>query len=66
MLRRAFLRRMALAAAACAFIDVPWPKPKRKPFIAYDTVLTIDGVDYPLGNIDLHERPWSEVRVVHD
>lgn len=26
MLRRAFLKRMALAAAACAFIDVPWPK----------------------------------------
>jgi hypothetical protein len=26
MLRSAFLRRAALAAAACAFIDVPWPK----------------------------------------
>ncbi len=25
MNRLAFLRRMALAAAACAFIDVPWP-----------------------------------------
>jgi hypothetical protein len=24
ILRRAFLKRMALAAAACAFIDVPW------------------------------------------
>ena len=26
MIRSAFLKRMALAAAACAFIDVPWPK----------------------------------------
>ena len=26
MLRSAFLKRMALAAAACAFIDVAWPK----------------------------------------
>jgi hypothetical protein len=26
ILRRAFLKRMALAAAACAFFDVPWPK----------------------------------------
>lgn len=26
MIRRSFLKRMALAAAACAFIDVPWPK----------------------------------------
>ena len=26
MLRSAFLKRMALVAAACAFIDVPWPK----------------------------------------
>ena len=26
MNRLAFIRRMALAAAACAFIDVPWPK----------------------------------------
>ena len=25
MIRRDFLKRMALAAAACAFIDVPWP-----------------------------------------
>lgn len=25
MIRIAFLKRMALAAAACAFIDVPWP-----------------------------------------
>ena len=25
MLRGAFLKRMALAAAACAFIDVKWP-----------------------------------------
>jgi hypothetical protein len=31
MIRRAFLRRMALAAAACAFIDVPWPKPAGVP-----------------------------------
>lgn len=30
MIRRAFLRRMALAAAACAFIDVPWPKAARE------------------------------------
>ena len=26
MIRRRFLKRMALAAAACAFIDVPWPR----------------------------------------
>lgn len=34
MIRRSFLKRMALAAAACAFIDVPWPKPwpEDKPF----------------------------------
>ena len=29
MSRRAFLRRMALAAAACAFIDVKWPAADR-------------------------------------
>lgn len=27
MLRRAFLKRMAMAAAASLLIDVPWPKP---------------------------------------
>lgn len=32
MIRRNFLRRMALAAAACAFIDVPWPR--REPYTA--------------------------------
>ena len=30
MIRSAFLRRMALAAAACAFIDVPWPEHGRR------------------------------------
>lgn len=29
MLRRAFLRRMAFAAAACAFFDVPLPRGRR-------------------------------------
>lgn len=31
MKRAAFLKRMALAAAACAFIDVPWPKSEDVP-----------------------------------
>lgn len=38
MNRLAFIRRMALAAAACAFIDVPWPKEwdRRKPRLVID------------------------------
>ena len=35
MNRLAFLRRAGLAAAACAFLDVPWPKRELFHPIAY-------------------------------
>lgn len=43
MLRRAFLRRMAFAAAACAFIDVPWPKVQEAQAVEVTHALTDEG-----------------------
>ena len=42
MIRRSFLKRMALAAAACAFIDVPWPKQA--------SVYRVAHIEFDLGN----------------
>lgn len=54
MLRRSFLKRMALAAAACAFIDVPWPKERT---VEMRAVLPADGAWY----VDLDGvRFWPE------
>lgn len=44
MLRRAFFKRMALAAAACAFIDVPWPRVAERE----DSVVIIGDVSFNL------------------
>ena len=43
MIRSAFLRRMALAAAACAFIDVPWPKQEPRVWVAKNVIFTVYG-----------------------
>lgn len=43
MLRRSFLKRMALAAAACAFIDVPWPK--EQPWSLADAITKAESGD---------------------
>lgn len=73
MNRFAFIRRMALAAAACAFIDVKWPEAER---IVGKTwyVMEYDGslTPYRRGNLQsvsqvLSERDhaafWSDWRV---
>lgn len=44
MIRRSFLKRMAMAAAACALIDVPWPKQRRWQD-GSPNVVTIDALD---------------------
>lgn len=40
--RRGFLKRMAMAAAACALIDVRWPEPQSESvFAVQDTAFTV-------------------------
>lgn len=48
MFRRAFLRRMALAAAACAFIDVPWRNESTSVPVPDSSMFRIGPVDFNL------------------
>ena len=57
MIRRAFFRRMALAAAACAFIDVPWPKMEEEPI-----GVTISGWEDGRPMLE----PFQNTKVVYD
>lgn len=64
MIRLAFLRRMALAAAACAFIDVPWPKVVSARTRALEAVRQ-GAMYYDLDNHQVwvfYERPWRRAR----
>ena len=62
--RQGFLKRMALAAAACAFIDVPWPKENTPKVIFATEELTVESLERAIAAFKEFQRfqPRRELR----